>query len=243
MSRLSWPLRWNLSRRRQRTGAIRWMPKTGLAGCRDHTAELARAIARGWKRQGGWILYIPGHPGRSRGRAGLAGSESLAVARTIGDPFDLRRSGPSRSLDTDNAMILTIGRPLEADPSRSRSDYKYRRGVRSRAWITSRLGQGRSRGVVGGLEDNRPVLRALASEGTDRPDSLCSSLNSQDNTTWPRPSIALQDLRELDPRLAMLEVTPRIDERAMSQGAWRYYRRILRSSRHAGMHGGSMASA
>jgi hypothetical protein len=146
----------------------------------------------------------------------------------IGEPFDLKRYGTAEVRDADNAMVVYRQAARKLIPPGS--DYKL---PTSKAWEVndwSTADPELRRWVV----DNRPAV-ALWLEGTERPDSLLVQPREVNGEPSHMSLIFLQHFT----RLATLEASA-LEEAGDLEGAWRLHRAALRSSRHAGMHGGTI---
>ena len=183
--------------------------------------------SKGWKRRGLVVLYV-----LFAVVFGVLGWRGLSLWRLpdIGDPFDVAKLGTVEVPDSDNAIPLYIeaGKRIEPfDAEMKKLDYKAW-DVTDWAVIDPML----KRWVDG----NHPALE-LWLRATDRKDALLIQPRQMTFSTILDP---IQKIRDLS-RLAILEGA-RLEDAGDLEGAWRIYKGILRSSRHAGKHGGPMQS-
>ncbi len=160
---------------------------------------------------------------------GVFGWRSLSLwsLPAIGDPFDVEKYGRVEVPAADNAMVRyreAAKKLITSDPS----NYKV---AKSKAWEVLDWATADPE-VRRWVEDNRSAF-AIWLEGTDRPDSLFVEPRELSSRL---PRLYLVRLQEFA-RLAALEAS-RLEEAGDVEGAWRLNRATLRSSRHAGMHGG-----
>ena len=182
--------------------------------------------SKGWKRGGLVLLYLV-----TALIVGLLGWRELSLWRLpdIGDPFDLATFGTVDVPASANAMVLynAAQRRLIAP------DSMVYRVASSKSWNTTSWGSADPE-VRRWVTDNQPAL-ALWLEGTERPDSLFAQPRDLNSRTFLKAVFTLRDFANL----AILEAS-RLEEDGDLAGAWRMYRASLRSSRHAGRHGGPM---
>lgn len=173
---------------------------------------------KGWKRRALASLYLV-----IALAVGAYGWHALCLWRLPDspEPFDLAKYGRVAVPDADNAMVayrdifskfgdLHAGSYKVSDWSAA--DPEVRR------WA----------------EEHRKALEAWLPTN-DRPDSLLVQPEELRMRTDQEP---LQRIRPYV-RLALLEAS-RLEESGDLAGAWRMYRAVLRASRHAGRHGGSI---
>ncbi len=179
--------------------------------------------SKGWKRRGLVLLYS---------LIFLAGSalswRELHLWRlpNIVEPFDVAKYGTVTLAESDNARplyeqaVALMHRPLPSVQS------LYMRGYKFDAWATADplLRQW--------VEENRPAL-ATWLQATERPDFLLRQPNQMQISS---NLDLIQSFREFN-RMALTEGARR-REAGDLEGAWVYYRGVIRSSRHAGRYGG-----
>jgi hypothetical protein len=147
----------------------------------------------------------------------------------IGEPFDVVKFGTVDVPDADNAMILyrEAGKELIAP---SATDYKV---ASSKAWDYHSWATADPE-VRRWAMDNRPALDVWL-KATERSNSLLFQPQDVENQSILGTIYLIRDL--LHP--AMLEVS-RLEGNDDVAGVWKLHRAMVRSSRHAGMHGGAM---
>jgi hypothetical protein len=181
--------------------------------------------SKGWKRRGLVVLYLA-----VLSTVGVLGWRGLSLWRLpdVGEPFDVERFGTVRVADSDNALPLYLEaqkriKPLDAP----------QKALDSKAWKVddwAGLDPELKRWVVESRPAIEPWLRAA-----ERADALQVQPGEMRVTSILD---ATQKIRELA-QLAIREGS-RLEHDGDLEGAWRIYRAILRSSRHAGRHGGAM---
>jgi hypothetical protein len=144
----------------------------------------------------------------------------------VSEPFDDPDFGKVTVAEADDAMPLY--RRAEAI-LRSKKDQD-RQALR-KAWAINYFAN-HDPEVRRWAEKNRPALEPWLL-GADKPDAL---LVAPRDVTVDTSFEVTQTLRELA-TLATVEAS-RLEQSGDFAGAWRYYRGMLRSSRHVGMHGG-----
>jgi len=193
------------------------MEKQGLADLMISPLVLLERT-KGWKRRALAFLYLV-----IALMLGAFGWHSLCLWRlpNVPEPFDLVKYGRVKVSDADNAMVayrdvfakfgdLHAGSYKVSDWSAA--DPEVRR------WA----------------EEHRKALEAWLPTN-DRPDSL---LGQPEELRMRSDQEPLQRIRPYV-RLTLLEAS-RLEESGDLAGAWRMYRGVLRASRHAGRHGGSI---
>ncbi|HEV3165046.1 MAG TPA: hypothetical protein VGZ22_13530 [Isosphaeraceae bacterium] len=144
----------------------------------------------------------------------------------IGEPFDVRALQSIEVADDQNAFVF-----YRQASARTRHLRAYEKPLQKAALPWSTSGPALQRLV----EENIEALD-LYRQGSERPHALYVHPR---NVTFDTPLPIVTDLRDLA-RLARLEGS-RLEEAGDMAGAWVWYRAILRSSRHVGMHGVSIA--
>ena len=157
------------------------------------------------------------------GAVWICGMRSVDGLPDVGDPFDVAEARrPIDIPDSDNAY----------------ADYAAARGALARVPATlSKVDWAKLTWTDAGptvreyLEVNRPALLKWR-EGTERPGAI---YNQPGQLAFDTLLPVVQDLRTFA-RLAALEGS-RLEEQKKMDEAWTWYRGMLRSSRHVGMHG------
>ena len=183
--------------------------------------------AKGWKRPGLLLLYL-----LMAVVVGVLGWRESVVWRLpgIGAPFDIDRFGTVDVSDADNAMVLYQAASQRQIPPRRPSYHP----ASSRAWENLDWATADPE-VRRWVVDNRSAIDDWL-KATERPDSLLFQPRDLNSGTTDPVLVSLLEFA----RLACLE-SSRLEADGDLAGVWRIQRATLRSSRHVGMHGGSMS--
>jgi hypothetical protein len=179
--------------------------------------------SRGWKRLGLIVLYLS-----IALVVGVFGWRELSLWRlpNIDEPFDTVKFGTIPVADGDNAMVVYREAARRfINPS---SSYHV---PSTTAWGVTDWNTADPE-VLRWVADNRAGFEIWL-RGTERPDSLVVQPRDMEITTILAP---LQSMRSFA-KIALLEGS-RLEYAGDLEGAWKIYRAVLRSSRHAGKHGG-----
>jgi hypothetical protein len=141
----------------------------------------------------------------------------------VGDPFDVdAERRPVRVADDDNAFVLY------ADPNRKRLSFP---APFSKLDFATLTWSDAGKDVRAFVEERRQALY-LWREGSDRPEAVYH----QPDELMMDTLLAVDEDVSILVRLAGLEGS-RLEQNGEMSDAWMWYRAMLRSSRHVGMHG------
>lgn len=190
------------------------------------TLLIAWKQSKGWKRRGLALLYLT-----ITVTVGVFIWRGVSLRRlpNAPEPFDLVKYGHVEVPDADNAMVAyraVFGRFGELDTK----GYKVANAM---AWYVSDWSSADPE-VRRWAENYRAALEAWL-PANDRSDSL---LVQPEDLRMTTPQETLQSLRPYA-CLALLEGS-RLEQSGDLAGAWRMYRAVLRASRHAARHGGTI---
>ncbi len=147
----------------------------------------------------------------------------------IGEPFDVAQYETVDVPNAVNAMVLyRQAKEKLIPPVPSNYHVSTSKAWESHDWATA------DPEIQRWVVDNRSAF-ALWLQGAERPDSLFRQPGDSGMPTTHEPLISIQTFA----RLARLEAS-RLEGEGDLEGAWKVHRAALRSSRHAGMHGGLM---
>jgi hypothetical protein len=178
--------------------------------------------SKGWKRRGLAFLYLLIFT-----IAMLLSWRELHLWRlpNLREPFDEAKYGTVEVADSDNAMPLYKEAAGLLKPEPAEVKRLYFKGWTFNDWAKL------DPAVQHWVEENRPALVPWL-QATERSDALIVQPNQMRITTNLEP---VQSIRTLA-RLALFEGARRRESGDL-EGAWVYYRGVLRSSRHVGRNG------
>ena len=180
---------------------------------------------KGWRRRGLILLYL-----LVASVVGVVGYRELSLWRlpNIGEPFDTAKFGTVNVPDRDNALPLYLEAEKQLKPFSREAITLNPKAWEVQDWTTL------DPVIRNWVEENRPALESWL-RATERSDALLAQPETMTISTNLTP---VQGIRNLA-RLATLEGSRR-EQAGDLGGAWEIYRGVLRSSRHAGRHGGTM---